>query len=115
MAANQDYQYYKQGIKYYRNIHPGKLYKRNPDTTFETKTYKVLLGVLNTIYVSFNLAEYYFKKVIQEYPNSQYSEDAKNKIDLLKKLYKSYANIMNSGDKIVQSDKFMSEMGLRML
>ena len=41
----QDYVYYKLGIKYYRNIHPNQFYKRNLDTTLETKTYKELVTI----------------------------------------------------------------------
>ena len=111
---NQDYVFYKLGIKYYRNIHQNQFYKRNLDTTFETKKYKELVSILNKIYLSFNLSEHYFKKVIDEYPQSPYFEDAKTKIQLLKKLYKSYENIVLEENKIINSEKFMSEMGLRM-
>ena len=112
---NQDYAYYKSGIKYYRNIHPNQFYKRNPDTTFETKKYDELVLVLNKIYLSFNLSEYYFKKVIDEYSQSPYLEDAKEKIKLLKKLYKSYENVVLEESKIINNEKFINEMGLKIL
>jgi hypothetical protein len=70
-TENQGYIYYKLGIKYYKNIHPNKFYNRNEDGTFEPKTYNEQLKILNGIFISFNAAEYYFKKVITEYPKSE--------------------------------------------
>jgi len=112
---NQDYVFYKLGIKYYKNIHPNQFYKRNQDTTLVTKTYEKLVSILNRIYISFNLAEYYFQKVADEYPQSPYSEDARAKIQLLKKLYKSYKNITIEENITVNSEKFINEMGLKFL
>jgi len=111
----QDYIYYKLGVKYYKNIYPNYFYKRNLDTTFETKTYNELLSVLNKIYMSFKLSEYYFNKVINEYSKSMYLEDSKEKIKLLKKLYKSYENIILEENKIVNNEVFMKEMGLKIM
>ncbi|MCL2185528.1 MAG: hypothetical protein FWB86_06715 [Treponema sp.] len=110
-----DYEYYKLGIKYYRNIHPNKFYKRNSDSTFKTKAYNELEHELNLILLSFNLAEFYFNKVIEGYPQSPYSEDSKAKIKLLRKLFKSYENIVLEENKIINSDEFMKEMGLKIL
>ena len=110
-----DYAYYKLGIKYYRNIHPNQFYKRNMDTTFETKTYKELVLIINRIYLSFKLSEQYFKKVIDEYPESLYLEDSKTKIQLLKKLYKSYENINIEENKIVNNEKYINEMGIKIM
>ena len=111
----QDYECYKLGIKYYKNIHPNQFYKRNLDTTFETKTYKELVSVLNRIYTSFGLSEHYFKKVINEYPQSPYFEDAKTKIQQLKKIYKSYQNINIEENKIINNEIFMKKMRLKIL
>jgi len=115
MHHNQDYIYYKQGIKYYRNIHPNKFYKRNSDTTFETKTYNELFSVLNKIYLSFNLSEFYFNKIIEKYPHSPYFEDSIAKIKLLKKLHKSYENMELEENKIINNEKFINEMGLKII
>ena len=111
----QDYIYYKLGVKYYKNIHPNYFYKRNADTTFKTKTYDELLSVLNKIYLSFKLSEYYFNKVINDFSKSLYLDDSKEKIKLLKKLYKSYENIVLDENKIVNNKIFMEEMGLKIL
>ena len=110
------YEYYKSGIKFYKNIHPDKFYKRNNDRTYEPKTYKEQLDILNNIFVSFNSANYYFKKIIDEFPKSQWIDDAKDKLTLLKKLYKSYENInVEENNQIIDSSKFVNEMGLTVL
>jgi hypothetical protein len=113
---NQSYAYYKLGIKYYKNIHPDQFYKRNIDKTFIPKTYEEQLKLLNKIYVSFNSAEYYFTKVIMEYPKSEWANDAKDKIKLLKKLYKSYENTdIEKYNQIIDSNRYINEMGLKVL
>ena len=114
-SSEQDYVYYKLGIKYYKNIHPDKFYKRNPDSTYETRAYDELVSVLDNIYLSFNTAKYYFKKITDEYPGSAYFEDSKAKIKLLEKLHKSYENITLEENKIINSEKFINEMGLNIL
>jgi len=113
--CEQDYLYYKTGIKYYRNIHPGKFLKRNTDSTYQTRSYKEQVSILNKIYLSFNLSEYYFNMIIDKYPQSAYYEDSELKIKLLKKLYKSYENMILEENKIINSDKFINEMGLKIL
>ena len=111
----QDYAYYKLGIKYYKNIHPENFYRRNQDSTYETIVYEEQVSALNKIYLSFNLSEHYFKKVIDEYSQSPYSEDARTKINLLEKLRKSYENIVFEENKIINNEKFINEMGLKLL
>ncbi|MDR0447920.1 MAG: hypothetical protein LBH07_04555 [Treponema sp.] len=113
---NQDYEYYKMGIRYYKNIHPNKFYKKNAGRTFEPKTYEEQMKVLNLIFVSFNSAVYYFKRVLTEYPKSEWADDAKEKINLLNKLHKSYENIsIEENDQIIDVNKFVSEMGLKII
>jgi len=113
--SEQDYHFYKTGMKYYRNIHPNKFYKRNADSTYETKTYNELVSILNKIYLSFNLSEYYFKIITVKYPQSAYFEDSKAKIELLRKLFKSYENMVLEENKIINNNDFISEMGLKLL
>jgi len=74
---NQDYLYYKLGIKYFKNIHPNFIYKRKADNTFTLKPYKELLPALNNIILSIHLSENYFTKVILEYPDSIWRNDAR--------------------------------------
>ena len=114
-TSEQDYKFYKSGIKYYKNIHPNFFYKRNSDSTFETKTYNELVSILNKIYLSFNISEYYFNKIIKEYPQSPYFEDSKEKIKLLKRLFKSYDNIVIKENKIIDNEKYIKEMGIKFL
>ena len=113
--SDLDYKYYKLGVKYYKNIHPNYFYKRNADSTLETKTYNELFSVLNKIYLSFNLSEYYFNKIIKYYSQSPYYDDSIEKIKLLKKLIKSYENITIEENKIINNEKFINEMGLKIL
>jgi outer membrane protein assembly factor BamD (BamD/ComL family) len=114
--SNQSYVYYKLVIKYYKNIHPNQFYKRNTDKTYVPKTYDEQLKILHTIYISFNSAEYYFKKVITEYPTSEWAHDARDKIELLKKLYKSYENTdVEKYNQIIDSTGFIHEIGLKMM
>ena len=115
-SKNKSYDYYKLGIKYYKNIHPNKFYNKNKDKTFEPKTYEEQLMVLNKIYASFKSAEYYFSKVLSEYPKSEWADDSKEKIILLKKLYKSYENMnIYDNNQIIDSNKFVEEMGLNIM
>jgi hypothetical protein len=111
----QDYVYYKLGVKYYKNIHPNQFYRHNFDKTYETKAYGELVSALNNIFISFNLAEYYFRKVIEEYPQSPWLGDAADKIKLLKKLYRSYKNMVLEENKIATYKQYITEMGLRIL
>jgi hypothetical protein len=115
-VKDQDYEYYKLGIKYYKNIHPDQFYERNLDKTYTTKKYEDQLKVLNKIFISFDLSEYYFNKVITEYQNSPWKNDAEEKIRLLKKLHKSYENIeREENSKIIETERYIKEMGLKPL
>ncbi len=112
---DQDYAYYRLGIKYYKNIHPDHFYKRNTDRSFETKTYEESVSIMNNIFLSFSISEYYFRKVTEEYPRSPWAEDARAKIRLLEKLYKSYENMEPGEKKIINSKQFLDDMGLEMM
>jgi hypothetical protein len=110
---NQDYLYYKLGIKYYKNIHPNFIYKRKTDNSFTLKPYNELMTALNKIVLSIYLSEHYFTKVILEYPNSIWRNDAIAKIKLLLKLTKSYENINPNEKKVIDSTNFINEMGIK--
>jgi len=114
-AENQDYLYYKLGIKYYKNIHPNFIYKRKPDNTYTLKPYKELIPALNNIILSIYLSENYFTKVILEYPNSIWRNDAIAKVKLLLKLTKSYENINPNEQKVIDSANFIKQMGIKPL
>jgi hypothetical protein len=110
---NQDYLYYKLGIKYYKNIHPNFIYKRKTDNTFTLKPYNELMPALNNIILSIYLSENYFTKVILEYPNSIWRNDSIAKIKLLLKLTKSYENIDPNEKKVIDSTNFINKMGIK--
>jgi hypothetical protein len=59
------------------------------------------------------MSEHYFTKVILEYPNSVWRNDAIAKVKLLLKLSKSYENINPNEKKVVDSTRFVNEMGIR--
>jgi len=110
---NQDYLYYKLGIKYYKNIHPNFIYKRKTDNSFALKPYNELKQALNNIILSIYLSEHYFTKVILEYPNSIWRNDSIAKIKLLLKLTKSYENINLNETKVIDSASFINQMGIK--
>jgi ribosomal protein S17E len=110
---NQDYLYYKLGIKYYKNIHPNFIYKRKTDNSYTLKPYNELISALNNIILSIYLSEHYFTKVILEYPNSIWRNDAIAKIKLLLKLTKSYENINPNETKVIDSASFIKQMGIK--
>jgi hypothetical protein len=90
VIKEQDYYFYKLGIKYYKKIYPNIFYKNRSNETYETKTYKELVTILNDIFISFNLSEYYFYKIVNEYPKSSWYDDAIEKLELLKSLKERY-------------------------
>jgi hypothetical protein len=108
-----DYELYKLGIKYYKNIHTDKFYKKSDDGTYQTKTYEELVSALNNIFLSFELSEYYFNKLIEEYPESLWYNDATDKIKLLKKLHERYKNMNVEENKMTNYLQFVNEMGLQ--
>jgi hypothetical protein len=110
---NQDYLYYKLGIKYLKNIHPHFIYKRKSGNTFELKPYDELMSALNNIIFSIYLSEHYFTKVILEYPKSIWRNDAIAKVKLLLKLTKSYENINPHERKVIDATRFINEMGIK--
>jgi hypothetical protein len=110
---NQDYLYYKLGIKYYKNIHPNFIYTRKSDNTFTLKPYNELMSALNNIIFSIYLSEHYFTKVILEYPNSIWRNDAIAKVKLLLKLTKSYENIDPNEKKVIDATRFINEMNIK--
>jgi len=110
---NQDYLYYKLGIKYFKNIHPNFIYKRKPDNTFTLKSYDELMPALNNIILSIYLSENYFTKVILEYPNSIWRNDSIAKVKLLLKLTKSYENINPNEQKVIDSTSFINQMSIK--
>jgi len=115
-ANNRAYEFYKLGILHYKNIHHDKFYNKSKNKTNTPKTFEEQFTILNKIFFSFNIAEYYFDKVISDYPNSEWTSDSKVKIKYLKKLYKSYENMdIENNNQIIDNNKFVYEMGLNIL
>jgi hypothetical protein len=95
-VKDQSYAYYRQGIRYYRNIHPDQFYRRLTRTTFAPIGRRRQLEILEKIFLSFNLARRYFKHVIDNFPDSPWRGDSLAKIALLDKLRKSYEQRIKS-------------------
>jgi hypothetical protein len=113
-TPTQDYAYYHLGIKYYKTIHTDQFFKRNPDKTYETKSYTDQVKALNNILLAFTLSQYFFNKVITGFPNSPWKDDARAKIILLKKLYKIYEGMKIQADtQIISTAEFVNIMGLK--
>jgi hypothetical protein len=113
---NSAYEYYKSGIAYYKSIHHDQFYHKSKGGTNTPKTFDEQLKILNKIFMSFNIAEYYFSKVINEFPKSEWADDSIDKIKYLKKLYKSYENMdIENNNKIIDNNKFVNQMGLNIL
>ena len=89
-VKDQSYAYYRQGIRFYQNIHPGQFYRRLTRTKFAPIGYRQQLEILEKIFVSFTTARYFFRYVNDNYPDSPWRGDSEAKIALLDKLWKSY-------------------------
>jgi hypothetical protein len=113
VTTERDFYFYKLGIKYYKKIHPNIFYKKSSSETYETKTYKELISILNDIFISFYLSEYYFNIIINEYPKSSWYDDAIEKAKLLKYLKERYKNINLEGSKVTNYTQYVNEMGLK--
>jgi outer membrane protein assembly factor BamD (BamD/ComL family) len=51
-----------------------------------------------------------------DYPKSEWADDAKDKIKLMKKLYKSYKNMdIEKYNQITDSNRYVNEMGLKII
>ena len=115
-TENQDYEYYRQGIKYYRKIHPDQFLKRKEDNTYVPGTYNQQMEKLNEIFISFNSALYFFGMVLSDYPGSPWADDAKDKLVLLNKLQKIYSSMnIENHNQIIDSNKFVEEMGFKII
>lgn len=114
--TDQAYAFYRQGIKYYRTIHPDQFYEKKSAAAYEPVGYEEQLKALEKIFISFNGANYFFRKVVDEYPQSSWAADAGDKINLLKKLWKSYESRTAEADprsiSPAQLDAFMNDAGL---
>ena len=111
-----DYSYYKSGIEYYKKVHSDNFYRKQSKTGYKKKTYQEQVDILNNIYISFSAAEYYFNKLISEYPDSPWVFDAKEKVVLLEKLYKKYIVFsIDEEEKFSDYTQFMNKNGISLL
>jgi hypothetical protein len=91
--GDQGYAWYRQGIKYWRRIHPDRFYKKayisssigafpeHVDLSSKEKT-EVIKDILN----SFKWAKYFFTHVLEECADSPWVFDAKRRLRILERL-----------------------------
>jgi hypothetical protein len=92
---NRAYEYYKLGMEYYNNVLPDNIYELNISRKYEYKTFEKEFEELNVRFISLNIAEYYFNKVINDYPNTEWTWAAKEKLKCFNKEYENMENINN--------------------
>jgi hypothetical protein len=86
---NFDAYFHLIGYKYYLKINQKyqKYFNNNMlEKHFKNIKYEILIKYLKKIYLLFNVSEHYYNKIINEYPESSYLEEAKDNIVILKKL-----------------------------
>ncbi len=94
VEIEQDYALYKAGIVFYKRIHPSKFYKQSSiDSLFSgfvEHDYETQLKVFRDMLDCFYVSERYFKRLIADYPNSIWKNDAIEKIKYMNDLKSRY-------------------------
>jgi hypothetical protein len=90
---DQSYAWYRQGIQYWRRIHPGRFYKKvfvkHSKSRFPehmTISSREEAEVIKDIFFSFKRARYFFTRVLEDYADSPWVFDAKRKLRFMEKL-----------------------------
>jgi hypothetical protein len=90
---DQSYAWYRQGIRYWRRIHPGRFYKKayiSNSSGYFPDHIDVGAGekaeVIRDIFYSFRQAKYFFTRVLEDYADSPWVFDAKRKLRIMEKL-----------------------------
>jgi hypothetical protein len=100
VVRDQGYAYYKQGIVFYRKIHPSVFYRtRKLDKMYsgmERIDYEERLAKIREILIAFNISAYFFRKVSGEYSDSEWAHDARRKLALLEKLKLTYEKMLEA-------------------
>ena len=111
-----DYAFYRLGLQFYRQIHPQRLFRRLADGRLKPRTYEEQAGILNQIYISFRISEYWFRRLVGEYPDSEWAADGRDKILFLNKMKERYRRFSLFNSEEVKSHReFMEAHGLRMI
>jgi len=96
---DQAYIFYKQGMILFNKIHPSswnESLKSLSSTTSLNIEEKKTKDRLKDVIKLFPKAYYYFSIVVNEYPASVWSEDAKNKMGIIEERSKRYKAILES-------------------
>jgi hypothetical protein len=90
---DQSYAWYRQGIQYWRRIHPGRFYKKvfvkHSQSRFPEHmniSSREEAEVIKDIFFSFKQARYFFTRVLEDYAGSPWVFDAKRKLRFMEKL-----------------------------
>jgi hypothetical protein len=90
---DQSYAWYRQGIQYWRRIHPGRFYKKvfvkHSKSRFPEHmniSSREEAEVIKDIFFSFKRARYFFTRVLEDYADSPWVFDAKRKLRFMEKL-----------------------------
>jgi hypothetical protein len=90
---DQSYAWYRQGIQYWRHIHPGRFYKKvfikHSKSRFPEHmniSSREEAEVIKDIFFSFKRARYFFTRVLEDYADSPWVFDARRKLRFMEKL-----------------------------
>jgi hypothetical protein len=90
---DQSYAWYRQGIQYWRRIHPGRFYKKvfikHSKSRFPEHmniSSREEAEVIKDIFFSFKQARYFFTRVLEDYAGSPWVFDARRKLRFMEKL-----------------------------
>jgi hypothetical protein len=90
---DQGYAWYRQGIQYWRRIHPGRFYKKvfvkHSKSRFPEHmdiSSREEAEVIKDIFFSFKRARYFFTRVLEDYADSPWVFDATRKLKFMEKL-----------------------------
>jgi hypothetical protein len=90
---DQSYAWYRQGIQYWRRIHPGRFYKkvfikhsRSRFPEHMNISSREEAEVIKDIFFSFKQARYFFTRVLEDYADSPWVFDAQRKLRFMEKL-----------------------------
>jgi curved DNA-binding protein CbpA len=93
------YAYYKLGYKIFSKIHPSQWWiasKNQFDVWENKKLKKESLAIAHHMYASLPKAYYYFSVVADEYPESMWARDAREKMHTVERMTPLYAKIVES-------------------
>ncbi len=99
------YSFYREGMKYFMKIHPSE-WKLESHRMLEStipgneKDRDIIKNKVKEIFKTFPNAYYYFSIVANEYPDSRWSIDSRDKMRIIEERTNMYKKIIDSFDKL---------------